>query len=300
MLCGMRVRSALALPELDVAPADGAVPDVVVAWGDVPERLADICVDQPLLQMARDGTLRFEMAGVGAFLVSPDARQVTIAAAMPADAAIRSLFYAPILSILCIRRGLLALHAAAVEVNGRAVVFLGEAGAGKSVLAARLGGMGHRLLSDDIGVIDFSGTQGPHVRPGVPRIDLWRDVPDIAGFDPDTLEPVGRGIEKYCLSPPGGHCAEPLPLAAILHLEHGGYTMPGLRHLPTMEGMRRIAGMLHRTRLANDIGQRDGQMAMVMRAVAAVGGVRALARPETAADWDELAAMLPELAEEGR
>lgn len=301
MLCAMRVRSALPLPELDIASADGAAPDVVVVWGKVPDRLADICVDQQLLQMARDGTLRFEMVGVAAFLVSPDARQVTVAAAVPTDeAAIRTLFYAPILSLLCIRRGLLALHGCAVEVNGRALVFVGEAGAGKSVLAARLGAMGHRLLSDDIGVVDFSGGQAPQVLPGVPCIDLWRDAPDIAGFDPDVLEPVGRGIEKYRLSPTGGHCADPLPLAAILHLEHGGYTEPGMRSLPTMEGIRRVAGMLHRTRLSNDIGQRDGQMAMVMRAVAGVGGVRAVARPETAAGWDELAAMLPGLAEGGR
>lgn len=47
-----------------------------------------------------------------------------------------------------------ALHAAAVELHGRAWVLLAAPGGGKSSLAALLDARGHRVLADDLSVID--------------------------------------------------------------------------------------------------------------------------------------------------
>jgi hypothetical protein len=52
--------------------------------------------------------------------------------------------------------GKLVLHAGGIEVGGRAVLFLGASGHGKSTLCASFRGTGHRLLGDDAIIIGGS------------------------------------------------------------------------------------------------------------------------------------------------
>jgi HprK-related kinase A len=62
--------------------------------------------------------------------------------------------------------GYLLLHAAAVERDGKAVLLPAWPGSGKSTLSASLACRGWRLLSDEFGVVTFSGTQVvPFARP---------------------------------------------------------------------------------------------------------------------------------------
>jgi len=63
---------------------------------------------------------------------------------------------------------------AAVELDGNAVVFIGEAGRGKSTLAAGFATSGFRFLTDDGLVIDEQ-QGGYKVLPSHPSIRLWED-----------------------------------------------------------------------------------------------------------------------------
>ena len=74
--------------------------------------------------------------------------------------------------LLLHQRGLLPLHANAVEIDGRAVAFAGGPGAGKSTLAAWFSDRGFALIADDVAVIDFEG-KTPIIQPGLPRLRLW-------------------------------------------------------------------------------------------------------------------------------
>ncbi|HYR11322.1 MAG TPA: hypothetical protein VEQ60_26305 [Longimicrobium sp.] len=73
-------------------------------------------------------------------------------------------------------RGALPLHASAVTVRGRGLVFLGGKHFGKSTLAAALAAAGARLVADDMAVIE----PGPpaRLRPGVPLFRLWNETAD--------------------------------------------------------------------------------------------------------------------------
>jgi hypothetical protein len=74
--------------------------------------------------------------------------------------------------------GLLALHASAVEIGGRALAIVGPSGAGKSTLAALLCVEGSRLVSDDVlrvdptasGPICFPGSRSLRLRPAAARL----------------------------------------------------------------------------------------------------------------------------------
>ena len=69
------------------------------------------------------------------------------------------------------RCGAAAMHAAAVEIDGRAVLFLGDGGAGKSTLVAGMLLAGLPLLADDISVLECRD-HGVVCRSGYPQVKL--------------------------------------------------------------------------------------------------------------------------------
>ena len=84
-------------------------------------------------------------------------------------------FLGPVMGFLLRRRQFTCLHASAVELHGRAVLFCGEAGYGKSTTAAALALRGVPVISEDIVPLGLKKGQFWAV-PGYPRICLWPDA----------------------------------------------------------------------------------------------------------------------------
>ena len=129
---------------------------------------------------------------------------------------------------LLIQRGMLVLHGNALEREGQAIVCLGHSGAGKSTLAYALMQQGWGLLADDLVAITTEGL----VLPGIPRIKLWLDALEAFGLDPQALQPISKGMNKYVLM--GGNvrpARRPVPLRTLYliaprRLEEGAALMP--------------------------------------------------------------------------
>ena len=77
----------------------------------------------------------------------------------------------PVFGLLLYQRGYFLLHASTVEINNKAVSFLGASGWGKSTIAAFLCLRGYKLLADDVTAIKFENSE-PVVIPAFPRIRL--------------------------------------------------------------------------------------------------------------------------------
>lgn len=84
-------------------------------------------------------------------------------------------------------RGLIPLHATAVEIGGRAVLIAGPPAAGKSTLAAGLIDRGARLISDDLSVISSAADGG--------RIFVHRGRPSMR-LHPDTAMRVAADYRE--------------------------------------------------------------------------------------------------------
>ena len=85
---------------------------------------------------------------------------------------VETYLFGQIAGLLLYQRGSTCLHASAVAHRDKALVFAGTAEAGKSTLAATFAHAGHRVLTDDILVIDRA-RRGFVARPGIPRVGLW-------------------------------------------------------------------------------------------------------------------------------
>jgi HPr Serine kinase C-terminal domain len=85
-----------------------------------------------------------------------------------------SYFLGPVLGLLLRLRGTISLHASGVAIGGQAVLFAGDAGAGKSTTAAAMARRGHAMISDD--VVPIREQDGHFVAgPSYPYFSLWPD-----------------------------------------------------------------------------------------------------------------------------
>lgn len=118
---------------------------------------------------------RLWLAGSGSFLVDPELPRIAVPTE-DEDALRREVRLWSVPVLLCfLARGDLPLHAAAVEVDGEAVLLAAPHMVGKTTLAAAFFGAGYRLLSEDLTCLRLS--PGPAVVPGPA---LLRVRPDVA------------------------------------------------------------------------------------------------------------------------
>ena len=122
----------------------------------------------------------------------------------------------PVMGFVLRLRGVTALHASAVCVDGRAIALCGESEAGKSTTAAALALSGFSVLAEDILAIrERNGTC--YVEPGYPRVCLWADSVQALFGSPEALQQLTPSCEKRFLplEGPARFEAEARPLGAV-------------------------------------------------------------------------------------
>lgn len=215
---GLVIRSELALPELFPHEASG-VADVVISIGKLPE-----AAGAPSGLSVADGALLLVIPGVAKYRIA-NGNSITVDAdAGVPDRNVRLYLLGSALGALLHQRGLLPLHANAIDIDGKAVAFMGESGAGKSTLAAWFHDRGHRVVSDDVCVVGFDEHLQPYAAPGLPRLRLWAEALALMGRGTTGFARsyIGEEDEKYDVPIDAELAARShVPLAAIYLLERG-------------------------------------------------------------------------------
>ncbi|MGH6926244.1 MAG: AAA family ATPase, partial [Propylenella sp.] len=174
-ICGLDVLSELELPGAVPAAPLAEEPDVMVRRGSAPKELPEASLSGPHWAMAGDRFL-LSVPEVARFLIT-SGREITVATepgTEESDAVIFLLGSA--LSILLHQRGRMVLHASAVAVAGKVVLFCGPSGAGKSTLAAALNAGGYPFVNDDICCVGVAPGEQPTVLPDGRLLKLWDDA----------------------------------------------------------------------------------------------------------------------------
>ncbi len=200
---GLVLQSEFDLPELLRAPED--VPaDVAVRFGAAGEE-HKISPDEMNLVVPK----------VASYLIR-GGREILVAPREGASSRnIRLFLLGSALGGIIHQRGLLPLHANAIDIGGRAVAFLGHSGAGKSTMAAWFLDRGHRVLADDVCVVAPDSAGVPLAYPGIPRLRLWREALERSGRNADELELAFDDVDKYNLPTPKPSRSGPIPLSHI-------------------------------------------------------------------------------------
>jgi hypothetical protein len=178
---GLKVRSELELPELFADETDAA-PDVTIELGSIPT----VTTDEDELNHV-DGGLVLAIPQIGRYRIEAGKRITVEPEPGVPKRNVRLFLLGSAFGVLLHQRGLLPLHANAIEIDGQAVAFMGPSGAGKSTLAAWFHDRGFRVISDDVCVVSFALEGRPHASPGLPRLRLWAEALELMGRDSQGL-----------------------------------------------------------------------------------------------------------------
>jgi hypothetical protein len=280
VLCGWRVRSAVPLPEAMPWRGDDRPPDVTIRFGSAPD-LRDMVGSAGGVRVGPDGTCRLEIEDVGCLLVV-GGREVVVESCGQLDTPeARAWLLGPVLGILCHQRGLFPLHAACIRIGDGAMALSGHNRAGKSTLAAALVQRGHRLIADDVCVIDPAAPDGPLVLPSFPRLKLWQDALNALDISVDGMLRPSSGRGKYHFCQPGSF--EPLPVAlrGIYVLERP--TVAGqqdIRPESGAGGVTLLSKEIYRRPIGFHVGRKVALLADALRIAAAVPIFRLPVQPD--------------------
>ncbi len=210
---GLKIGSVLPLPELLRGQEKAAV-DIEIAYGSVPEELPG-ALKKGVRYQAGKAELLLQVDGVARFLVSEGLRVTIDRDPEAEDDDVRVFLLGSVFGALLHQRGDLVLHGSAVEWEGKAVVFLGNSGVGKSTLSSAFRQRGHALLTDDLCVVrpDSEGVMLAY--PGFPQTKLWLDSLQKLDLSPDGLKRIRNKLEKRAVPVVSEFTRSPLPVRQL-------------------------------------------------------------------------------------
>lgn len=197
------------------------------SWYRGPSLAIDRTGDGDLIVRFTDGT---------SFLVGSDGGSIALLSAPSAYTRDDLAAYAlgPVVAIALHLQGAVLLHASAVVVQQKAIVFAGEAGSGKSTTAAILHRLGYPVLADD--VTELAGPGPYRALASLPAVRLWPDVVHAlfgaAAVFPDRAPSWDKKLMVVGEAPPA-------EIAAVLFLDARA-ALPRIERLPPREAWRRL------------------------------------------------------------
>ena len=261
---GLVIASELALPEWEAFVCAAAEPDVRIVISNEP------CPDLPFDRSAVEGDkLRFAIEGIGGWQVEGGHTVTVYPHACAAQPELRLFTLGSAWGALGYQRGFAMWHGSVVERDGRAVLICGDAGAGKSTMAAALVADGAQLVSDDLSRIEPCGS-GAVVHPSSTRCKLWREAIEHFGWQNRVIQRDYLRDDKFHCRVDQHHGGEsPVPLAGIVVLQDGGVSM--LERLTGAQALEEVLrGTLYRPEMLEAMGQWGVQGGLAARTIARV------------------------------
>lgn len=191
------IESTVDLPELPSVDLDSDTADVSIRKGvvkPVPEQKGGI---EGIHIEAEPGVCRFTYDSIGSFRVENGERIIfdPVYDEITGVKVFREALENEMLGLILHQRGYLVLHASAVSVGGKAAIFLGPRGVGKSTTAAAFYKEGYSVFDDDLVGIHYKDN-GPVVVPGVPELRLHDDAIEALNIGGGTKPMDGWGYDK--------------------------------------------------------------------------------------------------------
>lgn len=273
-ISGLSVASEVALPGVIPGPA-GTAADVTIRRGFVPERLEGATDSGPTWQVS-GGRFLLRVPENARFLLLAGREIVFAPERVDSLADLPIFVLGTVFGILLHQREQIVLHASAVRVAGKAVLFCGVSGAGKSTLAAALASRGYPLVTDDVCTVTMDGHR-PLVHPDGRQLKLWAQAIERLDLAAGRGERVRAAVEKFYVAPTAAFI-EPLPLGAVYALREARPPYaPGIDRPNVVDASLLLRRNAYRPLLVRRLDQRK-QYFQAAAAIANAAGIYYLTR----------------------
>jgi hypothetical protein len=278
-MSGLRVRSAVEMPSAILAEAVGAAlePDVTITLGDVPNHLSATATTGPSWEF-EPGAFLLRLRGVMDVLIQ-DGRSIVARPVPTCDPGDLVLFLlGTCFAVLLQQRGRVVLHASAVAVGDRAMLFCGASGMGKSTMAAMLSERGFPLLNDDVCNLSLAEDGNYSVYPDGRMLKLWARSVDHLQWTAEDSARVRQDADKYYMAPTHVDLT-PRPIGGVYMLHSGAADEPStLQPLNPAEAMSGLSANAYRPALVKAMEMRQAYFEASI-AIQRHAGVYRLSRP---------------------
>lgn len=232
----LKVASAIEFPILQ--PADRFdVIDLEIRLGETPEKLTGDNVLVKVKNQSRPG--EFLMTNPVANFYITDGTKIIVEVKDKSEwSFIQHHLLTKCMAVIARQRGWLPIHSSAVSINGKAVLFVGNSGAGKSTTASFLVKRGYSFVADDICILSKNGNDSYHLSPAYPNIRLWKDSIAMVGQDTfEIKEKVMGNIEKFNVDPQILFDPTPIPISHIYFIRLSQNKHDSLEQINKVEGL---------------------------------------------------------------
>ena len=211
-----------------------AMPERAKPWYRAPSLTIDETPGEKLLVRFEDET---------SFLVTANSIELVTAPGHYTVDDIAAYALVPVIAIALHLQGAVLLHASSVVMNGKAIVFAGTSGSGKSTTAAILHRLGYPVLSDD--VTELAGTRA---LASIPAMRLWPDVVHALFGENAVFPDRAPSWDKKLVVIEQAPAAE---IAAVLFLDQRADT-PHLQRLAPRDAWRRLMANIYTSMLPGE------------------------------------------------
>ena len=213
---GLKIESALALPELGVVESESlGLPDVMIQIATLPAVNSPEWVRSGPFSWVSEGAYLLDVRGVLRLLVRNGSEIVIEPAPGVDEDSLRAFVLGSGFGALLFQRGYLVLHGNAIRIGDQCLICVGPSGAGKSTISAMFLQRGYQVLADDVVPVDSQG----RALAGFPRIKLWQDAAEHLALETKGLRRVRPMVEKFNIPIVRPHDGPPLPVRWIYILD---------------------------------------------------------------------------------
>jgi hypothetical protein len=155
------------------------------------------------------------------------------------------------------QRKYLPLHCAAIETPAGCVAFAGNAGDGKSTLAASFSGRGFKLFTDDRLTLHARPDAPYLATPSLPVLHLFDEGAGLAGLDGSELAVNSYRFGKHVHLVPDRYARTPSPLAGLYFTDwlEDASLDPVIAPMPAIDAMMRLRRDMSLAHLVELLGQ---------------------------------------------
>lgn len=193
---GLVIGSYIAIPEF--LEGEG-IEDITVLLGRVPDDIDAVVEETEKYKISKTEFLFF-IEGVGKYYIK-QGKIIIVEPEKAADKAeINAYLVGTAIGTALLQRGMLPIHGSSVIFNGRAAIFTGDSGAGKSTMCAALRKKGYEFLGDDISVVTINEDGVPMVQSSFPHQRLRSDTLEAMGYDKSDFSLACKTDDKYVIA----------------------------------------------------------------------------------------------------